>query len=168
MIYNGSPWYRLPKMTRSTAFIFLAGMFLLSGGCETTPPIHKSAKATWQAFTDEIQDENFSKAYRYLSADTRERYKLNEFHGLLKKTRAGRLLRWKLNNWTIRDVQTRGPDRAFVILASPDGERQNRYELVRTTTDQGKHSWRIRYYIADEMNIPRRDEDMLFNRTEEQ
>ncbi len=148
-------------------YFLTAGIGILLSACVSGPPVHTSAKSTFQAFVEEINNENYSKAYRYLSSDTRERYKLNEFHGLLKKTRAGRLLRWKLNHWTIRTIRTRGSDRAFVILAAPGGERQNRYELIRTTTEQGKRAWRLRYYIADEMNIPRRDEEMLFHRTEE-
>ena len=111
-------------------------------------------------------NENYSAAYRYLSEDTKKRYTLNEFHGLLEKTQAGRLLRWKLKNWSIREVQRTGANRAYVILSDPDGAKQNRYELLRVPTEGDKQTWRIRYFIADEMNIPRSDERMIFSKTE--
>ncbi len=156
----------------SASLFFLS--FLLTGtfsliACRTPPtPTHESARSTFSSFRNEVMNESYSSAYQYLSEDTKKRYTLNEFHGLLEKTRAGRLLRWKLKNWTIREVRRTGENRAYVILADPNDKHRNRYELVRVSTERDRQAWRLRFYISDEMNIPRSDERMLFSNTEEQ
>lgn len=140
--------------------IGLALLILL--GCPSSPPVHKSARATFNAFTKHVKNGDYSRAYRYLSTDTQKRYKLNEFHGLLKKTRAGRLLRWKIEHRTIERVRTKGNNRVLIHLDGPGADRMDQYELIRETTSGGKRAWRLQYYIADEMNIPRADEELLF------
>ncbi len=149
---------RIPALLGS-ALLVLTGCALFS----PPPPSHGSPGETFRAFVREMERENFSSAYRYFSRDTKKRYKLNHFHGLMNRTRAGKLLQWKIKHWTIKSVEQNAPDRAVVIMASPsDPEKTNQYELVRETTEEGKRFWRIRFYLADELGIPRVDEEQIF------
>ncbi len=116
-----------------------------------------------------MKEGKFSDAYRYFSSDTRKRYKLNHFHGLMNKTRAGKLLQWKIQNWTVKSVNKESPRRVFVTMAPPNkDDPKNRYELIRETTDDGKQYWRIRFFLADELGMPRSDETYLFTPSDEE
>jgi len=152
--------------------VLLVGLGMLFGACSVLsppPPVHGSPEATFRAFIREMEQGDFSGAYRYFSPGTRKRYKLNHFHGLMNRTVAGRLLQWKIRNWTIRSIQKKAPDRAYVIMGSPaKAERTSRYELVRTTIDGGPRAWRIRFFLADELGMPRADESFLFSPGDEE
>lgn len=104
-----------------------------------------------------------------MSSDTQERYKLNHFHGLFNKTEAGRLLKWKLKNWEIQDVERVEKDRAFVTLADPEhSDRRNKYEVIKQETKEEGNVWRLRFFLADELDVPRSTEVHYFGSSGEE
>lgn len=85
---------------------------------------------------------------------------------MMTQTRAGTILRWKAQNAKISEVSRNG-NSASVTLKLPDGpESRMVYEVVRSKNKNGNQTWKIRYFLADDLNLPRGDEQYLFDSRE--
>lgn len=148
---------------KAIAGIFVSSLLFLTACPITPPPEAETPRDAFEGFTEAILAEDYARAYRFLSEDTRDRYPQNDFTGLFTLSAAGPLLTWKLDRWNIRDIRRETPRRAYITLVGPEGEGQSEYEMVREDVSGDDRAWRIRFYLADELNMPRRDEDSLFH-----
>jgi hypothetical protein len=115
---------------------------------------------------DMRRDPDFARAYSLLSKESRKRYSYGEFMNLLSLTKAGYMLRFMITDWNIARIDyTDGGARAEVVyshFAWP--EYRNHLFFIREADKDGKGRWRVDFYFADVLGMPRNDEDNLLTK----
>jgi hypothetical protein len=164
--------------------VFALGLTLTllcaAAGCccreKPAPPEPAESEATPQAvvrsFARHLGNKEWKQAYLLLSKDTRKRYSPFQFRELFEKTIIGGLLFWQFATWnlakmdsdtaagegqvTLRHPVYKGHERTFRLVLEPVVRRQ------QEETEKEVKVWRLKFTIAELLNMPDEDEESLF------
>jgi hypothetical protein len=136
----------------------LIAILPLVSSCKA-PPQSTDAQKIYSMFSDTINKKDYDTAYQLLSKDTRKRYSGFEFMYMFSKTLFGKLLRNMVLNWKQEFLTfNEKHSRTKIVIHHPTQTRYKKnIELVREGNE-----WKVRFTIAELMDMPESDERYLF------
>ncbi len=136
------------------------------------PETDAAPEAVIRSFARSLDEKEWKQAYLLLSKDTRKRYSPFQFRELFEKTLIGGLLFWQFATWDMvkMDADAKAGHGRFVLRHPVYKDYVRTFRLVlepivrkqQDGTEIEVKVWRLRFTIAELLNMPDEDEEMLF------
>lgn len=147
-------------------------------GCRGTAVPDSAAEAEMapqqvvRSFARYLGEKKWKRAYLLLSRDTRERYSPFQFRELFEKTIIGGLLYWQFATWDLVeiDLNVATGEGVFTLRHPVHKDHERKFRLIlepalrkqEDGTEKELKVWRLKFTIAELLNMPDEDEELLF------